>query len=299
MYVLAEYFSCFLKAPTWLRHELEEGLEAPVGSDFSWSPVYATSEPATMRHDMTMTSEEEHSFLSTRSDTLRNISTNSSQNESTMSSSDALQYSSDLGQQEYSFRVTAASHVEEYPNRRLIGMKSNRHLMDSSGLIPATIAENESESRTGSRISLDKPSDVDNYFNRHPPPAELSPHQLIKGAVSVANLPLSTPSQVLNVKKTHSTTDIRRDGEQQLGTGSTGRVKLKSSQSSAKVQGKGGGGGGGGGGGRGGSAVGRGHSKAMSAGSLGNEKKMLNEGRRRASEEVSRGGGATLKGAQK
>ena len=87
-------------------------------------------------------------------------------------------------------------------------------------------------------------------------------HQLIKGAVLVANLPPSTPSQVLNVKKTQSTTDIRREGEQQLGTGSTGRVKLKSSQLSAKVQGKGGGGGGG----RRGSAVGRGHSKAMSTG---------------------------------
>ena len=61
-------------------------------------------------------------------------------------------------------------------NSICIGMKSNRQLMDSSGLIPATIAENESESRTGSRISLDKPSDVDNYFNIHPPPAELSPH---------------------------------------------------------------------------------------------------------------------------
>lgn len=245
-------------------------------SGASWSPVYATSEQAS--------SEGENSFLSTQSDTLHH---SSSQNESTMSgplsSSDTLQHSGEIG---HSLK-SGIGYGEEFPVsvRRLIGAKSNLHLMQSSGLIPATIDENECESKAGSKVSIDKEDD-----NRHPLPAE-SNIQLIKGAVSVANLPPTTESQVLNIKKTQSTTDInigrgRAKNISQTNVGSGGRVRLKPLHPKAVGRGRG----------KDSSAAGRGYSKVVSAGVLEEKKMTTGDPKRRASDGLAHDG---AKGAHK
>ena len=194
-------------------------------SGASWSPVYAISEQASSEGDNTFSSDTLHH--------------SSSQNESTgpLSSSDTLQHSGEMGHSSRS----GIGYAEEFPVsvRRLIGAKSNLHLMQSSGLIPATIDEIESESKMGSKVSIDK--EDDSSLDRHPPPAE-SNIQLIKGAVSVASLPPTTESQVLNIKKTQSTTDInvgQARNTSRTNVGSVGRVRLKPVQPKAVGRGRG------------------------------------------------------------
>ena len=254
-------------------------------SNASWSPVYATSEQAS--------SEGENSLLSTQTDTLHHSSANSSQNESTMSSShgplsssDTLQYSGELGHS-----TKSGVGYADVSIRRLIGAKSNLQLMQSSGLIPATIAENESESKMGSKVSIDKLLVGDNNFDRHPLPAQPN-IQLIKGAVSVANLPPATASQVLNIKKTQSTTDVsvgrgRARNTSRTNVGSGGRVKLKPLQ--PKTVGREGGA-------KEPSAVGRGYSKVVSTGVLEEKKVTTGDAKRRASDGLVHDG---AKGVQK
>ena len=295
------------QAPTWLRKELEDALENPASdASHSWSPI--SEPPTTYKLDSSIT-EGEISFLSGQDDALKQSSASSSHTGGPMSSTsthgplssaDNLHYSAGTNiQQGLVFESSrTGAHSDQAPVRRLIGGLANVQQVYSSGLIPATIQEMESESRTGSRSSLNKATGPVKDTQTHPLAAAANIPHLIKGAISVEDLPQDVQAnEVLNVKKTQSVTDISGAGQPRGGrTGHksgaviSGRIRLKPIQSTTKG-GRGGGGGGGGGGVKMASTASKGYSKAVSAGELENGRTGGYNDKRRASEISNKGEG--------
>ena len=267
----------------------------------TWSPVYATSEPATTGMLDSSITEGERSFLSGENEVLKQSSASSnytgstvSSNRGPLSSDDMLQHSAGESIQQgfISHGSRTGAHSDQVPARRMIGSlpKSNVY---NSGLIPAIIEETEAESRTVSRTSLDKTTGPVDDDQRHPLPVVTNIPHLIKGATSITDLPPNDQAtNVLNVKKARSTTDIAvRDGRRSSKSGavSSGRIKLKPIQPALHSRAAFRGGGGGGGGGE--KVTSKGYFKAVSAGELGGEKTEGYDEKRRASESFNRGGG--------